>query len=150
LTLTQHQNWMRQAIALADQACALGDVPVGAVLVSAQGELITQSHNTREVDLDITGHAEINVLKQAAQVLGSWRLDETYLYVTLEPCSMCLSAIGMARVSHVIYGAYDPKLGACGSKVNLLPLFPSIQSVTGGILEDRCKHQLQTFFKTKR
>lgn len=138
---------MRQAMAVANQALPL-DVPVGALLLH-QGNVIAQACNRRERDCDPVGHAEILVLRQAAQVLSRWRLTETVLYVTLEPCPMCAAAIQQARVSQVVFGAYDPLMGACGSQYNLLPATASL-NVFGGVLEQACSAQLKAFFQSKR
>jgi tRNA(adenine34) deaminase len=142
-----HERWMNQALEAAQLALPV-DVPVGAVLLH-QGAVIAQGYNRRELDCDPVGHAEILVLREAALKLGNWRLRETILYVTLEPCPMCASAIQQARVGHIIFGAYDPLMGACGSRFNLLPSTLET-SVLGGILEAPCSELLKAFFQRKR
>jgi tRNA(adenine34) deaminase len=142
-----HERWMNQALEAAKLALPF-DVPVGAVLL-CQGAVIAQSYNRRELDCDPVGHAEILVLREAALKLGTWRLQEAILYVTLEPCPMCASAIQQARVGQIIFGAYDPLMGACGSRFNLLPNNLET-SVLGGILEAPCSELLKAFFRQKR
>jgi tRNA(adenine34) deaminase len=146
-TRANHEAWMRQALASAQCALPL-DVPVGAVLLH-QGEVIAQACNRRERDCDPVGHAEILALREAAQRLERWRLTETILYVTLEPCPMCAAAIQQARVQQVIFGAYDPLLGACGSQFNILPPTGPLP-VLGGILEQECAGLLKAFFQGRR
>jgi tRNA(adenine34) deaminase len=142
-----HEQYMRQAIALAQQALPQ-DVPVGALVVY-HGEIIATGYNRREIDGNPVGHAEILALQATARHLGRWRLSETLLYVTLEPCPMCASAIVQARVGQVIFGAYDPVMGACGSRHALLLDSPEIP-LLGGVLETDCSQQLRDFFKQAR
>ena len=132
---------------LAEQALP-ADVPVGA-LVLHQGQVIAEAYNRREVDGNPVGHAEILALQAAARHLGRWRLSETQLYVTLEPCPMCASAIMQARVGQVIFGAYDPVMGACGSRYGLLLDSPDLP-LRGGVLEAECAQQLRDFFQQAR
>lgn len=139
---------MHTALAVAQQALPL-DVPVGAVLLNAQGEELARACNTRERDQDPLGHAELNVLRAAAQALGAWRLSGCTLYVTLEPCPMCASALLQARVSTVIFGAYDPVMGAAGSKYHLFANASQV-SLLGGVLETECTEALRAFFQTMR
>lgn len=139
--------WMHEALTVAQQALPL-DVPVGAILVH-EGRIIAQAYNRREIDQNPIAHAEILLLQAAAAHLKRWRLQDTTLYVTLEPCPMCASAIQQARVGQVIFGAYDPIMGACGSRWPFLMNSPDI-SVQGGILEERCRTDLQTFFRHTR
>ncbi|WP_303674063.1 nucleoside deaminase [Vampirovibrio chlorellavorus] len=146
-TRANHQTWMRQALTVAEQALPL-DVPVGAVLLH-QGQVLAQAYNRRELDCDPVGHAEILALRAAAQRLERWRLTETILYVTLEPCPMCAAAIQQARVQQVIFGAYDPLMGACGSRYDILPPTGPLP-VLGGILEQECSGLLKAFFQEKR
>ncbi|MEB3287838.1 MAG: nucleoside deaminase [Vampirovibrionales bacterium] len=124
------------------------DVPVGAILVK-DGKVIAQNHNQRERDYNPVGHAEILVLQAAGEKLGDWRLNGCTLYVTLEPCPMCASAIVQSRVSRVVFGAYDPVAGACGSKHGLLMPSSSV-TITGGLMEDACQQELKGFFAQKR
>jgi tRNA(adenine34) deaminase len=142
-----HVSMMRQAL----QAAALAlptDVPVGAVVVY-RGNVIAQGFNRRELDGDPVGHAEILALQAAARYLGGWRLTGAQLYVTLEPCPMCASAIIQSRVSQMIFGAYDPIMGACGSQYGLLLNSPNLP-VLGGILEAECAALLRQFFQQVR
>lgn len=123
------------------------DVPVGA-LIAKDGAIISQAFNCREAQNNPAGHAEVLALQQAAATLGSWRLNSTLLVVTLEPCPMCASAIIQSRVGHVVFGAWDPVMGACGSRYNLFADAPRIQ-VTGGILEKECGQLLRDFFRSR-
>lgn len=143
---------MSQAIALAEQAGAAGEVPVGAVVVGANYELIAQAENRRERDRDPTAHAEILALRAAGQVLQNWHLNQCTLYVTLEPCPMCAGAILQARLRLLVYGASDPKTGAIRTVMNLPDSACSYHrlSVLNGILETTCREQLQTWFALRR
>ena len=144
--------YMRQAMELAEQAAALGEIPVGALVVpDATGEILGRGYNRREVDHDPTAHAEVLAIRQAALALGSWRLSGCTLYVTLEPCPMCCGTIINARVRRVVFGAYDSKAGSADSVINLFALpYNHKPAVTGGLLEDACKEQLQRFFSGLR
>jgi tRNA(adenine34) deaminase len=143
---------MRQAIALAASAAAVGEVPVGAVVVGPQGNCIGTAENRRERDRDPTGHAEVIALRQAAQHLGRWQLQDCTLYVTLEPCPMCAGAIVQARVGLLVYGADDPKTGAIRTVLNIPDSAASFHQlkVFGGILETDCREQLQQWFAQRR
>ena len=141
------QTHMRLAMEAAQ--CALPqDVPVGALLV-ANDRIIATAFNQREIDNDPTAHAEILALRRAATELGRWRLSNTTLYVTLEPCPMCASAIQQARIGRVVFGAYDPVLGACGSRWAFLMDSPEV-AVQGGLLEVENRKLLQRFFQKLR
>ncbi len=142
---------MSLALVEAQKAYDLNEVPVGAVLVK-NGEILAKSYNYKETSGDPTAHAEILALRAAAQRLGGWRLFDTTLYVTLEPCSMCAGAIIQARVDKVIFGAWDPKAGAAGSVINLLefPQFNHRVEVLGGIMEQECTNLLKSFFRRLR
>jgi tRNA(adenine34) deaminase len=142
---------MRLALIEAERAGAHGDVPVGAVLV-VDGEVIGTGRNERELRKDPTAHAEILALREAAAHLGSWRILDSMIYVTLEPCAMCAGAIVLARVPRVIYGASDPKAGAAGSVMNLLdvPELNHRPGVAGGVLADDCAAPLRAFFAARR
>ena len=121
------------------------DIPVGAVVVDAHGQVIATANNRRERDHDPTAHAEVLALREAGKRLGDWRLTACTLYVTLEPCPMCASAIAQARLQRVVFGAYDPVMGACGSVLSLLG--GSGTEVIGGILEAECGQLLKDFFR---
>ncbi|WED28321.1 tRNA adenosine(34) deaminase TadA [Vibrio sp. DW001] len=142
---------MRQAISLAHEAELAGEVPVGAVLVK-DGEIIARGFNRSICDHDATAHAEIQVLRQAGQILENYRLVDTTLYVTLEPCPMCAGALLHSRVKRVVYGAPDRKSGAAGSVLNLFDTQAAYHyaDVEAGLLEDECRIQLQSFFKRRR
>ena len=147
----QDERWMREALALAGQAAAAGEVPVGAVIVTAGGERVGGGQNRREVDRDPTAHAEMAAIRQAAAQLGAWRLAGCTLYVTLEPCAMCAGAAVLARIRRLVYGASDPKGGFCGSPVSLgdLTRHPGLNhrlEVSGGVLAEEASAQLKGFF----
>lgn len=145
---------MRLALAQAARATGHHDIPVGAVVVSG-GEVIAAARNERELRRDPTAHAEILALRAAARALGSWRVIDSALYVTLEPCTMCAGAIVLARVPRVVYGAADPKAGAAGSALDVLgvsgptPLNHRPQ-VESGLLADECGELLRAFFRSRR
>ena len=142
---------MRLALRDAELALEHDDVPIGAVVVH-DGEVIGAAHNERELRADPTAHAEVLALRDASRALGSWRLSDAVLYVTLEPCAMCAGAIVLARVSRVVYGATDPKAGACGSVVDLLnvPALNHRPEVAGGLLASECGELLRDFFASRR
>jgi tRNA(adenine34) deaminase len=143
--------FMRLAMREAERALEHDDVPIGAVLVS-DGELVAAAHNERELRQDPTAHAEIVALREAARAAGTWRLLDTVLYVTLEPCAMCAGAIVLARVARVLYGASDPKAGACGSVLDVLgePRLNHRPDVAGGLLAPECGEMLSAFFASRR
>jgi tRNA(adenine34) deaminase len=149
--LPRDDYFMRLALREAERASEHGDVPIGAVLVS-DGELAAAAHNERELRQDPTAHAEVVALREAARLAGSWRLLDTVLYVTLEPCAMCAGAIVLARVSRVVYGASDPKAGACGSVLDVLgePRLNHRPDVAGGLLAQECGGLLSDFFASRR
>ena len=130
---------MRLALEEAQRALDEGEIPVGAVIARG-GEVVARAHNTRERDRDPAGHAEMLALRRAAQALGGWRLGGCTLYVTLEPCPMCAGAAGQARLSRVVFGAYDRQAGCCGSVYRLTedPAFPWFVPADGGVLEEEC------------
>jgi tRNA(adenine34) deaminase len=142
---------MRLALAEAGQALTHGDVPVGAVAV-VDGQVVSVRHNERELRLDPTAHAEILALRDAAAALGTWRLGEVTLVVTLEPCVMCAGALVAARVGRLVFGAVDPKAGACGTLYQLCadPRLNHELPVRGGVLADACGAVLQEFFAGRR
>lgn len=141
------------AVALEEARAALvhGDIPVGAVVL-AEGRVIARAHNEREVSGDPTAHAELLALRRAATVLGGWRLEGTTLVVTLEPCPMCAGALVAARAGRLVFGAADPKAGACGSLYNLCtdPRLNHELPVTVGLRAAQCAELLRTFFTTRR
>jgi len=135
----EDERFMRRAIAEAERALGHDDVPIGAVVVHG-GEVVGAGHNERELRQDPTAHAEIIALRAAADALGSWRVLDSTLYVTLEPCAMCAGAIVLARVPRVVYGCADPKAGAAGSVLDVLsePRLNHRPEVTGGVLARQC------------
>lgn len=147
----QDHHFMRLALEKATMAPAIGEVPIGAVLVQ-QGRVLASAHNLREGLQNPTAHAEMLVITEAAAQLKSWRLTDTTLYVTLEPCAMCTGAIINSRIVRLVFGAWDPKAGACGSLFNI----PSERrlnhqvEVIGGVLEADCQRILQAFFRHLR
>ena len=145
------EKWMKLAIEQARLAEEIGEVPVGAVLVQ-DDQLIAQAHNQPISNNDPTAHAEIQVLRKGGENLENYRLPNTTLYVTLEPCTMCLGAMIHARVSRVVFGAFDKKTGVCGSCADLSSseCFNHSLIVEGGILAENCQSLLQDFFKKRR
>ena len=142
--------YMKRARELAEKAAALGEVPVGAVVVK-NGEIVGEGYNRRETDKSPLGHAEIAAIEAAAKKLSDWRLTDCDLYVTLEPCPMCAGAIINARISRVFYGAFDNKAGSFGSLTDLSCLpYETVPEIHAGIDEDNCKQQLVGFFKKLR
>jgi len=147
-----HIHHMEMALEEAEAAADEDEVPVGAVIVSFQKGVIGRAHNQRELLHDPTAHAEMLAITQAAQALSSWRLDQCVLYVTLEPCPMCAGAIVQARLPLLVYGAADPKAGACDTLYRI-PTDPRLNHrarVLGGVLAERCAAILSEFFATKR
>jgi tRNA(adenine34) deaminase len=143
---------MRHALTLAERAADAGDVPVGALVVDASGVVVGEGWNLREVDHDPTAHAEVVALRAAAERLGSWRLEGCTLVVTMEPCPMCAGASMLARVDRIVLGAWDPKLGACGSVWDVVRDRRSTHraEVVGGVLEQECGEVVRRFFATHR
>jgi len=145
-----HETYMRQALLLAREAAAAGEVPVGCVIVR-EGEIVGRGRNRREEKRSALSHAEVEAIAQANAALRSWRLEGCTLYVTLEPCPMCAGAILNARISKVYYGARDPAMGACGGVLNLfMEDFPHPPALVGGILEEECRTVLGDFFRGLR
>ena len=144
------KEYMRQALALAEEAAAAGEVPVGCVIV-LNGEIIGRGRNRREEKQSTASHAEMEAIAEANAAVGSWRLSEAELYVTLEPCPMCAGAILNARIKTVCFGARDRAMGAVGGVMNLfMEDFANRPAVYGGILEDECRLVLQRFFEKLR
>lgn len=143
--------YMKAALEEALEAHSVGEVPIGAVIVR-RGDIIGKGHNRRETWKDPTAHAELLAIREACQKLGGWRLTESTLYVTIEPCSMCAGAIVLARIPRLVYGAQDPKAGAVDSLFDLVrreDLNHRVE-VTGGVLEDECRLVIQEFFQELR
>ena len=149
--MIEDKQWMQIAIQEAIKAEKEGEVPVGAVLVK-DGLLIAKAHNQPISKNDATAHAEIQLIRAAGKKLKNYRLTETSLYVTLEPCAMCLGAIMHARIKRIVYGAHDPKTGVCGSSEDLTNAncFKHKIHITGSVSERKCSQLLQTFFKSRR
>jgi len=143
---------MQQALALANQAATFDDVPVGALVVNDQGEIIGVGENLREKNNDPTAHAEIVAIKNAAQKIGNWRLDDLTMVVTLEPCAMCAGAIVQTRMKRLVFGAFDEKAGAVGSIWDVIRDTRALTKieVISGVLEKECAQVLTNFFKGKR
>lgn len=146
-----HKKWIKMALEEADKAEAIGEVPIGAVIVY-KNQMIARAHNLREIDKRATAHAEILAIEEANRVQNRWRLENTTLYITLEPCAMCAGAIINARIGRVVYGASDPKAGCCGSLMNLLEdqRFNHQPEVIVGIEAEKCSEKLSTFFRQLR
>ena len=141
---------MRTALALAEEAAQAGEVPVGCVIVQ-DGEIIGRGRNRREEKQSALSHAETEAIAQANEYLHSWRLDGCELYVTLEPCPMCMGAILNARISKVYFGARDRVMGACGGVLNLaMENFPNRPALVGGVAEQECGEVLSRFFRNLR
>lgn len=147
----EDEVWMRKALREAEAAGAEGEVPVGAIIVW-KGRIIGRGHNQRETLHDPTAHAEMIAITAAAGELESWRLLECTLYVTLEPCAMCAGAIVLARIPRLVYGAKDPKAGACGSVLDICNHERLNHRITpvDGVLGEECSHVLSEFFRKKR
>jgi tRNA(adenine34) deaminase len=143
---------MNAALELARQAMTTGDVPVGAIVINAAGEVVGTGNNLREFDNDPTAHAEIIAMREAALLAENWRLDGHTLIVTLEPCAMCAGAIAQSRMKKVIFGAWDEKAGAVGSVWDILrdPRAPHKVEVVAGVLEEQCAGILKEFFQQQR
>lgn len=142
---------MREALRQAKKAYALGEVPIGCVIVH-QGKIIGRGYNRRNTDKNTLAHAEITAINRASKKIGDWRLEECTLYVTLEPCQMCAGAIVQARIPEVVIGCMNPKAGCAGSVLNILemPQFNHQAAVTRGVLEEECSKMLTTFFVSLR
>lgn len=144
-------RYMQEALRQAKKAYAIGETPIGAVIVH-QGEIIARGYNKRETKKNSLGHAELIAIHKACKKLGGWRLPGCALYVTLEPCPMCAGAIIQSRIDRVYFGAYDKKTGCAGSKTNLFEpqLFYHTVTVEGGILEEECASLMRRFFQELR
>ena len=148
--MTDHEQYMLQALALAREAAAAGEVPVGCVIVRS-GEVVGFGRNRREEKRSTASHAELEAIAMANEALNSWRLEDCTLYVTLEPCPMCAGAILNARIPRVFFGARDRLMGACGGVFNLyMEDFANRPALVGGILEEECRAVLASFFRALR
>ncbi len=146
-----HEDYMREALELARACVPDGDIPVGCVVVSPDGQIIGRGRNRREADRRATAHAEIEAIEQACAAAGSWRLSGCTLYVTLEPCPMCAGAIINSRIATVYFGAREAKSGCCGSVLNLFcEPFNHHPRIYGGLLEGECRGLLEAFFQELR
>ena len=143
--------FMREALTLAKEAAQIGEIPVGALVVDGNGNIISRANNLRETKKNAIAHAEMLAIEQACSALGGWRLQGCTLYVTLEPCPMCAGALVNSRIDRVVFGAYDMQAGCCGSVVNFNAYpFNHAFEIEGGVLEDECREVLTEFFKKKR
>lgn len=150
--MIDHAHYMRIALDLAQQAAVTGDIPIGAVVVNSEGEVISQGFNSREAQSDPTAHAEINVLREAGMRLNSWRLTDCTVYVTVEPCPMCAGAITMSRVARLVFGAWNDEYGAAGSRWDLVRdqrLNHQVE-VIPGVLADESGSLVRNFLRNKR
>ncbi|RQD68434.1 MAG: nucleoside deaminase [Tindallia sp. MSAO_Bac2] len=145
------EYYMKIALEEAEKAAAEGEVPIGAVVVR-RGEIIAKAYNKREAAKDATGHAELLAIREACRNAGGWRLTDTTLYVTIEPCPMCAGAILQSRIDRVVIGAMDPKAGACGSVINLLQheRFNHRAEIVTGVMQEECAGIMKTFFTALR
>ncbi len=145
------EKYMKEALKQAKKAYALGEVPIGCVIVH-EGKIIGRGYNRRNTDKNTLSHAEITAIRRASKYIGDWRLEECTLYVTLEPCQMCAGAVIQARIPEVVIGCMNPKAGCAGSVLNILetPKFNHQASVTRGILEQECSDLLKNFFAELR
>lgn len=146
-----NEHWMHEALLEASFAASEGEVPIGAVAV-AEGELVAKAHNLREATQDPLGHAEILLIRKLSQTLESWRLEDVTVYVTCEPCLMCMGALIQARVPRLVFGCFEPKTGACGSLYNLGAdkRLSHRMEVVSGVLENLCAAELKQFFAQLR
>lgn len=151
-TLTDHMWFMKIALEQAEQAYRLQEVPVGAILVSPGGEILSKQHNLKEVNFNPVAHAEILAITEGAKRLQNWRLTDCYLYVTLEPCPMCLTALVQARVKACVFGAYDQKGGALslGYHLHSDKRLNHQFSIVGGVMHFECSRILSQFFRERR
>lgn len=149
--LNIQEKYMREALKQAKKAYALGEVPIGCVIVH-QGKIIGRGYNRRNTDKNTLAHAEITAIRKASKYIGDWRLEECAIYITLEPCQMCAGAIIQARIPEVVMGCMNPKAGCGGSVLNILemPGFNHQASVTRGVLEEECSEILKNFFSNLR
>lgn len=149
--MTEQEQWMREALAEGQKAEAIGEVPIGAVIVK-DGTIIGRGYNTRETTNQATTHAEMLAIQEANRTLDNWRLEDCDLYVTVEPCPMCAGAVVLSRIRHVYYGTDDPKAGACDTLYHLTTdeRLNHQSEVTAGVLRAECEKQMKDFFKALR
>ena len=149
--MTEQEKYMKEALRQAKKAYALGEVPIGCVIVYG-GKIIGRGYNRRNTDKNTLAHAEITAINKASKKLGDWRLEGCSLYVTLEPCQMCAGAIVQARIPRVVVGCMNPKAGCAGSILNLLdmPEFNHQVELTTGVMEEECSQMMKSFFKELR
>lgn len=147
----KRETFMLQALSLAEEAAEKGEVPVGCIITDLKGNIIARGRNRNRESMDATAHAEIEAIREAGKVIGDWHLEECTIYVTLEPCPMCVGAIMNSRIRRLVYGAKDPIKGACGSVIDLFSEhFPDKAAVYGNVLENESRKLLSTFFDTLR
>ena len=147
----EHEKYMRLALNQAQEASAAGEIPVGCVIVSENGEIVGKGQNTRERTRSALGHAELSAIDEACRAKNDWRLDDCTLYVTLEPCPMCTGAIINARIPCVVFGAREENFGSCGSVIDLFSeRYGHHPAVYSGVLENECTTLLTEFFKKMR
>ena len=147
----RQEHFMAMALALAAEAAAAGEVPVGCVITDSDGAVIARGRNRREARRSVTGHAEMEALEQACALRGDWRLEDCTLYVTLEPCPMCAGAMILSRLGTLVYGAREPLTGSCGSVLNLFAEnYPGSTAVYGGVLAEESAALLREFFQKRR
>ena len=147
----KHEEYMRRALALAAEAAAAGEVPVGCVLVDGAGNVLAEGRNRREETRGVCGHAELDALERASRARGDWRMDDCTLYVTLEPCPMCAGAMINARLGTLVYGAREPLYGSAASILNLFEeRYPGHTAILGGVLAEESAALLREFFEKQR
>ena len=149
--MTEQERFMKEAIRQAKKAAALGEVPIGCVIVS-DGKIIARGYNRRNTDKNTLSHAELNAIRKASKKLGDWRLEGCTMYVTLEPCQMCAGAIIQSRIPRVVVGCMNPKAGCAGSILNLLDVkeFNHQVELTTGVREEECSRMMKEFFRKIR
>ena len=146
-----HEKWMRIALEESAQAAEAGEIPVGAVVVDGEGKLLARTHNLSETNQLPTHHAEILAVEAACTAKGTWRLSDCTVYVTLEPCPMCMGALIHARVKKIVFGASDPRAGACGSLIDLSDYaLEASPEILGGVLAEDCIAPIRSFFEKAR
>ena len=151
IAFSEHESYMRLALALAEEALAAGEVPVGCVIADGNGNVVGRGRNRREETRCVTGHAELEALEDACRARGDWRLDDCTAFVTLEPCPMCAGALLNARLGALVYGAREPETGSAGSVLNLFAEdYPWSCAVVGGVLAEESRGLLRRAFEARR